>query len=138
MKIENSIEIKAPVADVWDLTVDVEAWPEHTPTMTSVERLDSGPLEVGSQALVKQPGQRAKVWTVTALDPGHRFAWSTKAMGVDMTGAHVLDATESGTTNTLTIEMEGRLSSLVGSLFGRPIAKAIAQENKGFKTAAER
>jgi uncharacterized membrane protein len=138
MRIEDSVEITAPVARVWELTLDVESWPQHTPTMTSVERLDTGPLGVGSRAQVKQPGQRAKVWTVTALEPERTFAWSTKSMGMTMTGTHALDAGKTGTTNTLTVEIEGPFSSLIGALLRRPIAKAIAQENHGFKTAAER
>jgi uncharacterized membrane protein len=138
MRIEDSIDITAPVARVWELTLDVESWPQHTPTMTSIERLDTGPLGVGSQARVKQPGQRAKVWTVTALEPERKFAWSTKSMRMTMTGTHALGARETGTTNKLTVEIEGPLSSLIGALLRRPIAKAIAQENRGFKTAAER
>jgi len=36
--------------------------------MTSVERLDDGPITLGSRARVKQPGQRPAVWTVTELE----------------------------------------------------------------------
>ena len=66
MKLENVMHIGAPVEVVWALTEDVEAWPDVTPTMTSVERLEDGPLAVGSQASIKRPGQGARVWTVTA------------------------------------------------------------------------
>jgi hypothetical protein len=105
--------------------------------MTVVERLDDGPLRVGSSARVKQPGQRAKVWTVTAVEPGRRFAWRSRVFGTDMTGTHTLHPTEQGTANTLTIDMAGRGSGLVGRVMGRQIHKSLATENAGFKRAAE-
>ena len=85
MRIEHTIDIAAPAERVWALTVDVESWPELSPTMTAVERLDGGPLRVGSTARVKQPGQRAKVWTVTAVQPGRPVPWRAPAFraGVD-------------------------------------------------------
>lgn len=137
MRIENSINIAAPLDRVWELTLDVEAWPDHTPTVTSVERLDDGPIAVGSQARIKQPAQGAKVWTVTALEPRKRFAWATKSMGTRMTGGHELAESAGGTTNRLTIDIEGPLAPVVGFLLRRPIRGAITKENLGFKAAAE-
>jgi len=137
MRIENVIAINTPVPRVWGLTLDVESWPEHSPTMTSIERLDDGPLAVGSKARVKQPAQRAKVWTVTELDPERSFAWSTRVMGTTMTGRHMMAPSGDGTTQTLTVDIEGPLAPLVGALVRRPILKAISTENQGFKAAAE-
>lgn len=137
MRIENTVNIDAPVELVWELTLDVEAWPKHTPTMSEVQRVEQSPIAVGSAVRIKQPAQRARVWTVSELEPGRRFSWSTRTMGTAMTGTHALVATASGTTQTLSIDIEGRLSRLVGALIGRPIAKAIATENLGFKAAAE-
>ena len=137
MRIEHSIDIAAPVERVWELTLDVEAWPQHSSTITSVERLDDGPLAVGSTARVKQPAQPTRIWTVTALEPTRRFAWATRAMGTTMTGGHELAPTEGGMRNTLTVDIEGPLAPLVGLLIRRPIRKAISTENEGFKSAAE-
>ncbi|MEZ4503873.1 MAG: SRPBCC family protein [Dehalococcoidia bacterium] len=137
MRIEHRIEIAAPVDRVWDLTLDVEAWPELTPTITKVERLDDGPMAIGSQARIKQPAQSTKVWTVTELEPRRRFAWATKAMGTRMTGGHQLEEHEGVTTNTLTVDIEGAMAPIVGRLLSRPIRNAITKENEGFKRAAE-
>ncbi len=137
MKYEHTIEIAAPVERVWELTEDIEAWPEHTPTMDSVERLDEGPLAVGTRARIKQPAQGAKVWTVTEFEPRKHFAWSTRAMGTQMTGGHHLEERDGGTRQTLTIDIEGKLAPLVGLLLRMPIRKAIRQENEGFKAWAE-
>ena len=138
MRIQHTIAISAPLTRVWELTLDVESWPEHTPTITSITRLDTRPLDVGSQALVKQPAQRPRTWTVTALEPERVFAWSTKSVALTTTGTHALEASQDGTINTLTIDIEGPLAAVIGPLLRRPITKALAKENNGFKTAAER
>lgn len=137
MRIENVIDIDAAAEHLWELTLDVESWPQHTPTMTSVERLDHRPMAVGSAVRIKQPAHRERVWTVSELEPGHRFAWSARALGTTMTAAHTLVPTPSGTTQTLSVDIDGRFSRLVGALVARPIARAIAAENLGFKAAAE-
>ena len=137
MRIEHIIEIAAPVARVWELTLDVESWPRMTPTITRVEWLSAQPIGIGSMARIKQPAQGAKIWTVTALEPERCLAWSTRSMGLTMTGTHQLTATETGTTNTLWIDLEGPLAWIVGTLFGRLIRNALRTENEGFKAAAE-
>ena len=138
MRLQHTIDISAPIDRVWDLTLDIEALPSVTSTMTSVERLDDGPLAVGSKARIKQPAQGEKIWTVTALEPRKHFAWTTRAMGTRMTGGHHLKESATGTTNTLTIDIEGTFAPVVGLLLRIPIRNAIKTENRGFKTAAER
>ncbi|MEV4416508.1 SRPBCC family protein [Catellatospora sp. NPDC049609] len=138
MRWENTIVIDAPVDVVWALTLDVERWPETTPTMTRVTRLDDGPLRVGSRARIKQPMQAEAVWTVTRLLDGREFAWQTTLMGLTMTGSHVLAAAGDGCRNTLAIEVTGRGAGLFWMLFGGLLRRAITTENLGFRAAAER
>ena len=138
MRIQHTIDIAAPVDRVWELTLDVESWPEMTPTMNRVERLDNtGPLAVGSQARIDQPGQPTRAWTVSQLDHEQRFAWSTKVMGATMTAGHALEPSDAGTANTLTVDIVGPIAWLIGPLARRSILRAITQENEGFKRAAE-
>ncbi len=137
MRIEHTEEIKAPVGEVWALTVDVESWPSITPTMTHIERVDDAPLQVGSDVRIKQPGQRERVWTVRTLVPERQFAWSTKAMGMTMTGSHQLEASAAGTRNTLVIDLEGPMAPVLGRLMRRPVRRALESENEGFRAAAE-
>lgn len=138
MRLQHEERIDAAVADVWELTIDVESLPSLTDTMTEVERLDSMPLTVGSRVRIKQPGQPARVWTVTELDPGRRFVWTTRAMGMTMTAAHKLRESDHGTVNTLSVDLAGVLAPVLGRLLRRAITKALATENAGFKQAAER
>lgn len=131
------MEIAAPPARVWDLTVDVESWPDFTPTITKVERLDDGDLAVGSQARLEQPRQRPRIWTVTELEPGHSFAWSSKVLGLTMTARHLVEAAGEGARNTLSVDVDGALAPMLGRLLRGPIMSAITTENQGFKSAAE-
>lgn len=54
-----------------------------------------------------------------------------------MTGGHYFTATDSGTTQTLAIELDGPMAPILGPLLERPILTAITKENEGFKSAAE-
>ena len=45
--------VSAPPEQIWPLFVDIERWPEMTESISEVRRLGSGPLRVGSEAIVK-------------------------------------------------------------------------------------
>lgn len=137
MHIEHELLIDAPVDRVWALTLDVERWPEATPTMTEVTRLDDGHFAVGSQARIKQPAQSARVWTVTRLDEPSGFEWETTLGPLRLRGGHHLSAEGDGCRNRLTLDVEGFASGLFGLVAGRSLRKAIATENEGFKRVAE-
>jgi hypothetical protein len=135
--IRNELLIEADPAVVWALTVDIERWPELTPTITEVTVLDDGPLRPGRRARVKQPAQRPAVWTVSRFEPGTTFEWWTRVGPVTMTGGHHLSADPGGCVNVLTLEVTGRGAGLAERLVGARIARAIDTENRGFKAAAE-
>lgn len=138
MRWTHSTQIDAPVDVMWRLTTDVEAWPATTSTMQSVQRLDDGPLRVGSQALIRQPAQAAAVWTVTALEPGHAFSWQSRRRGLTLTGTHTVTADGRGCRNTLELDATGPLAGPFGLLFGAVFRQVLRTENAGFKAAAER
>jgi hypothetical protein len=103
----------------------------------SVERLDEGPLRLGSRARIKQPAQRTAVWEVTSLEPGRRFSWRSERRGIAMTGTHQVDPEGSGSRNTLTIEMTGPLAPVLGLLLGPLMRRVLRTENACFKGRAE-
>jgi uncharacterized membrane protein len=137
MIIQDRAVIHAPVDVVWDVTTDLAGLPDATPTITKVEPLDPVPLAVGGRARLTQPGLSTRVWTVTEVEPGRVFAWTTKVMGVRMTGRHELRAVEDGCENTLSIELAGPGSGLLGRLSRSRMAASLATENAGFRRVAE-
>jgi len=136
MNREHSTVLSAPPSVVWRLTTDVERWPSFMPTVQSVERLEPGPLQVGSSARVKQPGQTAAVWTVSTITPETEFTWETRRMGLRMVGKHQLAPAADGTRNTLSIEVTGPGAGVFGALFGGMIARVIERENEAFQQTA--
>ncbi len=138
MRIEHHVDIDASPSIVFALNTDIERWPSLTPTVTSVERLDHGPLRVGSQARIKQPGQRPTVWTVATLEPDHCFVWSAKAMGMRMTATHLVEATHNGARNTLRLDISGGGARLLGPVLRRKLQTVLATENEGFRREAQR
>jgi hypothetical protein len=149
MRIQDTRSIKAPIEVVWAHTLAIESWPQLSPTtMTSAERTEPGELRPGSTVRIKQPRQPSRLWTVTAMteptppelgqSEPRTFAWSARFLGMLMTATHLLETEPGGTNNTLIVDIEGRMAPLIGPLLKRPIAKAIALENNGFKTASER
>jgi ribosome-associated toxin RatA of RatAB toxin-antitoxin module len=136
MHREHSTVIAAPLSLLWRLTTDVTAWPSFMPTVQRVERLDAGPLRVGSSARVKQPAQTAAVWTVTRLEPSREFTWETRRLGLLMTGRHLLEPAGEGTRNTLVIDVTGRGSRVFAALFGAMITRVLREEAAAFERAA--
>ena len=137
MAFEHSIDIAAPVERVWELVVDIERWPDITPTVTRIVREDDGPLELGSTARLKQPMQTERTWTVVALDAPRSFVWETTGRILTISGAHHLSEIAGGCRQRLVVEMTGRGSGVARVLMGRLVTRALSQENHGFKRAAE-
>ena len=136
MNREHSTVLSAPPSVVWRLTTDVERWPSFMPTVQAVTLLQPGPLQVGSSARVKQPGQTAAVWTVSTITPETEFTWETRRMGLRMIGRHLLEPDGDGTRNTLSIEVIGRGAGIFAAFFGGMIAKVLQRENDAFQRAA--
>jgi len=137
MKMEHAIRIAASPEVVWQVTADVERWPEWTPTVKSVVRLGSGPLAQGSEVRIEQPGQPPAVWVVTVLEPGRRFAWRTARRGLRMVATHDLVPSGSGTENVLRLEVDGWIAVLLGPVLRLAIRRALAQENEGLRASCE-
>jgi hypothetical protein len=106
--------------------------------MNSVERLDDGPLRVGSRARLRQPGMPALVWQVSELREHEEFTWETASPGVRTVARHAIGANPDGTTRiALSVEQTGPLAGLVGLLTGRRTRRYLGYEAAALKAAAE-
>jgi uncharacterized membrane protein len=137
MRVEHSIHIDASPEIVWEVTEAIDRWPEWTPTVTSVKRVDSGPLALGSVARIKQPAQPESEWVVIQFERGRRFAWETRRTGLHLIGAHEVEPQGAGTRNLLRVEASGAIAVLFWPILKRAIARALADENRGLKQRSE-
>jgi uncharacterized membrane protein len=137
MRFEHSTTINAPAERVWAVFSDVARWPEWTPTVDSVERLDEGALRVGSRTRIRQPKLPVAVWEVTELKDGEYFEWVSRGPGIKTTGGHRVISTPQGTVVTASVVQEGPLGWLFGKLYAGLTKRYIAQETAGLKKATE-
>ena len=137
MRLTHETDILAPPDRVWSLTEDLAGWPRITPTLTSVERLDDGPLRAGSRARVVQPRQRPAIWRVRSVEPPRAFVWEATTAGVQLVAGHHLTEVDGGTRNLLVLDVLGARAPVVGRLARPMMRRALATENDGFRRAAE-
>ncbi|MGC9963107.1 MAG: SRPBCC family protein [Acidimicrobiales bacterium] len=138
MGFEVVIGVNAAEERVWAALTDVEHWPEWTSSMTSVTRIDSGVLDVGSETRIKQPKLGTMTWTVTELTPGHSFVWEAKRPGLTLVAGHYLSSGGDGTVRlTLTVEQKGPVGRLFEPLTEKSAKRYVQLEAEGHKLRAE-
>ena len=132
-----SIGINAPADRVYEVMADTERWPEWTPSVTSIKRLDSGPFVVGSRAVIRQPKFPPALWTVTAIDGRRSFTWMNRAPGIRVIAQHSIDANGDRSRATLSLRYEGRLAGLLAWLTRHISHRYLAWEAHGLKARSE-
>jgi uncharacterized membrane protein len=134
---ESSVEIDRPAEAVFTVFSDVAAWPSWTESITSVERLDEGPLRVGSQVKIRQPRLPQATWTVTELVPDRSFTWEARGPGVRTVGRHEVAPRNSRSTARSILEQHGPLGLILGTVYARLTRKYLAMESAGLKQRCE-
>jgi uncharacterized membrane protein len=135
--LQRTVTIAAPPERVWAVVVDVERWPQRIPTVDAVERLDAGPLTIGSRTRLQQPRLPTAVWTITELADGSSYTWESSSPGVTVTAAHVVEPHPDGSQLALAVTVSGPLSG-VGWLMTRSLTKRYVEtEAASIKRAAE-
>lgn len=139
MEQDITADVAAPVDRVWEVLSDIDHWPEWTDSVTSAKRLEQGPLQVGSRAVLFQPRIGKAVWTVTELVPGRSFTWLQTGPGVRATACHQLEPLPDGGTRVhLAIQLTGWLGGTVGRVYRRLTDRYLAMEVAGLKARVER
>ncbi|HEX4283773.1 MAG TPA: SRPBCC family protein [Terracidiphilus sp.] len=134
-----AVEIFASPERVWEVLLEVERWPEWTPTVTRVARLDAGPLALGSRTRVWQPRLMTNVWRVSALDPQARiFVWETSRPGIRVIARHHAHLAPGGSTHlTLELIYKGILGMLMAVQLKHLNWEYLTQEAQGIKAFCE-
>lgn len=135
--LQHTVTIAAPPQQVWAVLVDVERWPERIPTVDAVERLDDGPLALGSRTRLAQPKLPEGVWTVTEWSAGTSFTWESTSPGVAVTASHLVEPHPDGSRLTLAVKVSGPIAP-VGWLMTRSLTRRYVEtEAASVKAAAE-
>jgi len=137
-EFRSSVDIQAPPARVWSVLLAVEQWPQWTPTVTRVERLDPGPLTLGSRTRIHQPSLAPAIWKVTELDSDQFvFTWATRALGLTITGRHVVQPTPAGSRAELSVRISGMLGPIVTYLVRDITQRYVTQEAECLRRRSE-
>ena len=134
-----SVEVFAPPEKVWEVLVDVERWPEWTPTVTRAERLEPGPLALGSRTKIWQPELMTTAWRVTALDPNAGvFVWETRRPGIKVIATHRVEPVRGGGVRlTLVLEYKGILGPFMAIQLKNLNWEYLTKEAQGLKAHCE-
>jgi uncharacterized protein YndB with AHSA1/START domain len=112
----HDIVIDAPIAKVWATHTDVERWSEWQGAVTSIHRLQDGPLEPGASFRWTTPVPEsglspADTLTITStvqhVEPGHCILWQGPAIGSVVSidrGVHLWTFTADGDTTRVHTE----------------------------------
>jgi carbon monoxide dehydrogenase subunit G len=120
--------IDAAPATIWPVLSDVDHWSEWTPTIESVERLDNGPIKVGSRATVRQPKLPPADWVVSEVLQGRSFTWEANGPGIRTIGRHEVVPDGAGSKVTLSIEQTGPLGAVAALVWRRLTQRYIELE----------
>jgi uncharacterized membrane protein len=135
--LQRAVTVAAPPERVWQIAVDVERWPERIPTVDAVQRLDAGPLAVGSRTRLRQPRLPTAVWTVTELTDGSSYTWESRSPGVTVTASHVVEPHADGSRLTLSVTVAGPISGLGWLMTKSLTTRYVETEAASIKKAAE-
>lgn len=135
--ISRTIAINAPASRIWPIMSGVEQWHTWTMSISRVKRLDGGPFGVGSRVMVFQPKLPPALWKVTEWAPDHHFIWVSANPGLTVTAVHRIEPTPTGSTVTLSVHYEGRLSPLAVKIMGKITERYVGWEAEGLKKASE-
>ena len=132
------VEIRVSPADVWKVLLDVERWPEWTTSVSKVQRMDIGPLTLGSRTRIWQPKLMPAVWQVTSLDEQRRiFAWTTHTFGIKIVGRHQVDAVGARSRVTLSLNYTGVVGAVLARAYRDLNWDYLAREANGLRTRCE-
>jgi hypothetical protein len=138
MRFEESIGIDAQQQRVWEVLSDLEVWPRRIETVELVELLTPAPMAIGSQVRLKQPKLPEGIWDITVWEAPSYFELRQKSGGVTSVAGHRVEELERGRSRlTLTIDMQGPLTPMIGLFSKGLVTRYMSIEAQGMKDAAE-
>lgn len=129
---QRTVQVAAPPSAVYDILADVSRTPEWLTRCTQIERLDPGPIAVGSPLRYhyRDGGRTGQMeGTVTVLEPGRHLAmhYSDKVTDVTVDFQMAPGARDASTELTHTIDI--RLKGL-GKMFGPVVSRQLPEQTR--------
>ena len=137
MNIEVSVEIDAPTDTVWRILSDLEGWPNWTPTVKEVRRLNGPSFGVGSILRIRQPKLKTLDWHVSEFQEGRLFTWKARSPGISVVARHVIRSKGRGSIVVLAVDQQGWLDPVVKLFFGSLSRQYVELEAQGLKRRCE-
>jgi len=117
--------------------MEVERWPDWTKSMRRIERLEDGPLGLGSTARIALKGAPASIWRVTEYAEERSFTWESRALSVHSIASHVIEPVDGGSRVTLSVRLSGPVATIMLPLLRSVARRNVALEAEGLKRRAE-
>ena len=141
MEFSITTDVDASAGLVFAVLNDVERWPERTPTVTRVERLDGSslPLAIDSRIRIVQPKVPPAEWTVSALEAGRGFRIMSRSPGATVVANHWAEPLGDGERSrvTLSVTFSGWLGQIIARTMRGLNERYLAQEAAGLKQRSE-
>jgi uncharacterized protein YndB with AHSA1/START domain len=83
--------IAAPPEAVWNVLVDLEAWPRWGPSIQRAELAGTGPMKLGSRGKVWTPFGVALPFEITEFEDRRCWAWAVAGIGATRHEIHAVD-----------------------------------------------
>jgi uncharacterized protein YndB with AHSA1/START domain len=129
--------IRGTIQSVWDAEVDVDNWAKWNPHEEEA-RLD-GEFKVGGTGWSKPHGGPGTAWTITAVEPLHKWGSECALPGGKLVGESTFDDLGDGRIRCKkTVQVSGPLTILFRLHFGRGIKKDMYKSFEALEQEAAR
>lgn len=132
MKYTRTVDLPSSAEATWAVLEDVGAWPSWVSTFQRVDL--KGPMQVGTEVVITQPGRGTVTYSILELEPGRRFAWGRRKSLVDQWADHVVERTGPDSCRvTLVFWMSGPLGGPASWLASRAIRGMVDVEAESLR-----
>ena len=131
------IDVAAPPERVWQVMSDLDKWPEWTRSVSSVKRLGDKPFAIGTKVLVRQPKLPPAVWTISVIQTGTSFTWTSSGPAIHVTAKHPIAPAPGGSRVTLYLEYRGFVGEIFARLTEQITQRYMSYEAEGLKARSE-
>lgn len=136
--IIKSIEIDAEPSKVFSVLSNLENWNLWTKSISKISFLENSKFFVGGKVEIIQPKMPSAIWVITEINENQSFTWTTKKLGVTITGEHALINRNQKTFVEIRIKYDGFLASFLYKIGGKLTTEYLTLEINGLKKECEK